>query len=186
MRTIKPALEKIMLLNALKTLFFILVMAVIILLMHAFFGLEALITLFFGEGSVFLASTNLLTVILSLIILTFVMVMFFTYLSIANQRYEFSNNGLFFSKKSVFGKRTDNISYRNISGVTYDESDFFSRMLDVGTVKLDLSSMGERELKIRYLENPSEIAKFISSVLRAYKFKQQAEYDERHRVKKAT
>ncbi len=181
-RVIRPSVKKVLVVNILRTLMVLLFFSVLLIALHFSVRLETFLTVFELLG-INLSSSGTAILIFPFIILVFGIVVFFSYLSAANRKYEFTSDRLIISRLVFLLVSKKDISYRNISKVSYDVSDFFNRLLDTGSVILDLSSMGEKELKMRYLDNPSKVARFVDEVIRSYQLKAQAEYTEKYRLK---
>ncbi|MBC8495189.1 PH domain-containing protein [archaeon] len=80
-------------------------------------------------------------------------------------------------------KKTKNVSYQNISQISYDNTGFFNRYFGTGTIILDLSRQGAKELKMKRMDEPAKKMERVQEVLRSFQLKTQAQYTEKHRMK---
>jgi len=169
--------------NLLKVLSAVVILVVILVILQFTVGLSIFNEIFSTFGFSVEGAAALQWLILAILVVA-VLVLGIGYFSIMNVKYEFYDDKLTYyrSVMLIFKSSTD-ISYQNISRVTYENQGFFDGLFNTGTVILDLSSLGEKELMMDFMDNPAEVAKYIQDVLRSYNLKAQAEYTEKYKIK---
>ncbi len=181
-RVIRPNVGKVLVVNILRTLFVIFIGIAILVVLHLSIGLETFaIALEIFKISVSLS--NLLFALIVLMLAAFLIVIIASLLSVVRLKYVFGSEKMSVYKPVLLFTSTKDISYRNITRVTFENDDIFNRLLNTGHVSLDLSNMGEKDLKMKYVDRPTEVANFVSEVIRAYQLKVQAEYTAKYRIR---
>jgi len=177
---IRPNSNKILMANMLKVLSGIILFLILLAVVQFTVGLEVFEEIFLIVGIDSGVAFQWLTVI---VITLGVLVLLLEYIATVNTLYEFYDDKMTYYKPLfIVFKSAKNIDYRNISKVSFDKQNFFDSLFNTGSVKLDLSSLGERELKMPFVDLPQESAFQIQEILRAYKLKVQAEYTEKHTI----
>lgn len=179
---LQPNTKKVFLINLLKILSGVMLLIVILFLLQFTVGLDVF-TSIFEEFGITIESLTLLTgAIISIIIIGFFLIAA-SYFSVMNVKYEVYDDHLTAYQNSMLVlQNSKKIPFQNISKIQYTEEGFFDGLFNTGTILLDLSSMGEKELKMAYIDNPEEVVKYLQDVLRSYNLKMQAQYTERHKI----
>ncbi|MFH1589429.1 MAG: hypothetical protein ABIB43_02595 [archaeon] len=108
------------------------------------------------------------------------------YFSIKGLKYVFGETNLTIKKYFfIFFKTTKTVSYSNIAKVTIHDKGWLNSILNTGSIIIDVSRMGEKELKLKYIDNPKNFLKTIEEILRSFHVKTQTSYVEQYKIKKA-
>jgi|TARA_Y100000031_G_C8230577_1_gene390732 hypothetical protein len=179
-----PNKKKILLINLFKVVSGVLVMVLILALMQLSGGLNSLYESFLAFG-IKISGIDAFSGVIFILFLIAMFVLATTYLAVSNVKYKFLENKLIFTKKSfLLFTKTKNIPYQNISRVAFNDDGFFDGLFSIGTVILELSSMRQKEIELKFLDEPEKTAKVIQDVLRSFQLKSQAEYTEKYNIKK--
>lgn len=110
-----------------------------------------------------------------------VFVLFFSlmlnYISTARQKYVFYEDRLVFSKG-----RTLEIAYDYVSRVSYESAGYENQIFNMGTIIIEFSGVGEKDVKLEFIDNFLENTKKIHDLINGYRLKKQAIYSEKVRI----
>ncbi|MBU1850565.1 MAG: hypothetical protein KKH40_07585, partial [Nanoarchaeota archaeon] len=175
-------IKKMFLINILKVFFAALLIIFLIVIMHFTAGLDVFTEIFAIFGIIIEPLVAVVWFVIAVFVITIILLLI-NYLSFLNIRYEFYDNHLTIYKSMLLiFTNSKEIHYKNISKVTFDKKGFLNELLDTGTIYLDLSSMGEDNLSLEFMDEVSQTAEFIQSAIRAYLARTQAEYTEKYRI----
>lgn len=107
------------------------------------------------------------------------------YISLLSVSYKFMDSQLKVRRPFlIIFRRTKKIPYHGISHVKKKTNGFFDSMLNTGTITMDVSAVGEKELRLTYMDDPAKVVQDIKEAMRSHNVKTQTEYTERYRLKK--
>ncbi|MFH1770659.1 MAG: PH domain-containing protein [archaeon] len=109
----------------------------------------------------------------------------FKYISLLGEQFKFTDNQLRVRKSFlIFFRRTKRIPFHGISHVKKRADGFFDSMLNTGTITFDISATGQKNLKLKHMDDPGKVLDEINNAMRSHNVKTQTEYTERFKLKK--
>lgn len=117
------------------------------------------------------------------IILVAAVFLFLKYISLVGTKYVFSDNELRMRRPfMIFFRRTKVIPYHGISKVHHHSKGLFNRLLNTGTVNLNLNTIGMKVVKLKYMENPEKVIEKIKESMRSHNVKTQVKLTEKFKM----
>jgi len=183
---IKPNTKKVFLMNSVKVgsaaLVVVLVAAVFIKLV----GGEFLVEIFEGLG--FSVEVKFWQVFLWFIVAVagiLAVLLVLNYITVGSLRYEFQPDKIVcYSCIFYILINSKDVPYENIVRINFDYKGFFNSMFNTGTITIELTAMKEREVKMEFIDNAEQVAKFIQRKVQEYKSQYYAQRAEEYRVDK--
>mgnify|MGYP001594999124 CR=1 FL=1 len=183
-QTLKPNIKKILLKNLFKIISAVLLIVALFLLVHWQVGFDVFLVAFEVFGIKINQPSILIYLILSIVGVA--MLLFLSnYLAASNLRYEFYQNRLIAYENSFLVLiKSIEVPYQNIVKVSYHYNGIFNRILNSGTIILELTGMKEDKIEMHFVDNVQQIVQFIENMRRRFMFAQQAQSTENYRVGK--
>lgn len=180
---LRPNVSKVLMMNTLK------ILSGVFLLIILFFILEFAVRLsVFNEilavfGIHILPNILLTSGVAMVLVLAFI-ILIYSYLSVMNMKIEFYETKFrFYKPYMLIFRQSGNSSYENIVKVNFEKKGFFDDLFNTGSIVMDVSLIGEPNLRMDYVDNPKERCQQIMDIVRAYNLKTQAHYMAKHKRK---
>ena len=174
--TIKPNLKKIFLKNMFNVITAIVVIAISLMIIHLYIGLEVFLVPYEAIGldiNPIKILSNILLAIIALVAFSIVS----NFLLEQHTRYDFYFNKLAAHKSFLLlFTRSKEIPYNNIVKVSYNQDGVFNKLFKSGSIIIDISGMRHSRLKMDFIDHSEHMAQYIHHLLYHYKSYMQHHY----------
>lgn len=184
--TLKPNIKKVFIHNILEVVSAAIVLIGISVLFNYFVGFDILTPIFETFGmSVEVNTTKVLLWFSGTALVVAAALLVVNYLILANVRYEFYPEKIVKYRTAFFIIiNSEDISYGNISRVSYNYSGLINWLLKTGTVNVELTGTKKNNLKMEFMDDPQRVSGYVQRCIALYKSKYYAERTEDHRLGK--
>jgi len=184
--TIKPSIKKVFIYDIMKVLSAVFLLIALILFLNYFNAFDDLVPVFETLGMDFNINTTAVFVWFIGVALAIAAVLLtINYLILFNVRYEFYPDKIVKYKTAFFVLiNSEDISYGNISRVSYDNSGLINWLLRTGIVNIELTGIKRDSLKMEFMDNPQNVIQYIQRCTTLYKSRNYAEHAENYKIGK--
>ncbi len=181
-QTLKPNIKKIFLKNFINFFIILFSISIVLFIINLQVGLDVFLLPFKTFG-IDISTYSMLLYLISIIIGIFIFLLLVNYLIASNSRYEFNHNKLvLYENVFLVFIKSEEIPYQNIVKVTYNKNGVFNKILNSGTIVLELTGMKEDKIKMEFIDNVEQTAEHIENIRRRFMYIQQAQFTEKYRV----
>jgi len=178
-RTIKPDLKKVFIKNLVIILTSVLSIILLLLFLNWQIGLDVLVEVL----SVLNMAVDSMQLMLDIIILLVVAggaMLIGNYLVEKNVRYEiYKDKILFYETTALVFIGSREIPFQNIVKISYSREGMIDKILDSGTIILDLTGMKDTSVKLEFINDTEKTVQYLQNLVREYSQQQQMRYTER-------
>lgn len=165
---VKPQFKKSFLQDILLIVFFAVIFLLILYILNLVYGTETIVASLQSIG-ILLDETGLIFVtLLSLFLVTFIILMYDAG-TLYTFQYTFHPSFFIYQKNiALFLNNRFTIPYGSIAKISYSEGGLLDKVFSTGTIILEVHDPQPKEIMLRSIENPEQIAQEIHSLITSY------------------
>lgn len=168
---VKPNIKKVFLMNIIEIVSVALFIALLAVMFISLIGIE-----FFSEMLGMFGITSevklwhILLWFISAIVAVIAVILSLNYVSLGNVRYEFQKDKIVYYSCFLFVLiNSKEVPYGNVSRISFGSEGFLNGLFKTGAITLELTAMKEKELKMDFIDNAEQVARYIQKMIGEYK-----------------